>query len=117
MDVIIFMAFLFFSLISLGYAFYNKKVIYLAIISSLVIIVLAAALMTEGITQMFAGSYGFFNNTSNSTATGMSAIKVTILENTNVFAQGSGAFLVVLGLMTLFLTFYFMLKGSEEEEE
>lgn len=117
MNVIVFSIFLFFSLLSLGYSFYNKKVIYFAFITSLFIIaVLGGSILSEGLTETYAGSYGFaYNNTS--ALTGMVSTTVTILANTNIFAQAIGSFLIVLGLITLFLAFWYMLKGSEEEEE
>jgi hypothetical protein len=116
MDIMVFGLFLFYSLISLGYAFYNKKVIYLAAVSGLFILsVLAPAMLTEGLTQTFSGTYGFLNGTAS--VTGAVSSSVVILSNTNIFTQAIGTFLIILGIMTFFLTFWYMLKGSSEEDE
>lgn len=112
METVIFSAFLFFILALLGYAFYNKKVIYLAAISSFLLLLLGASVLDAGITQTYAGSYGFLNNTSS--VTGMVTTTVTYKDT---YTSACGMFLIVLGIMTMFLTFWFMLKGSEEDEE
>jgi hypothetical protein len=112
MEVIIFQSFLFFSLFLLGYAFYNKKVIYLAAITSFLLMLLGASILVSGLDITYAGSYGFLNNITS--VTGMVTTKVTYND---IYTTAGGMFLVILGIMTLFLTFWFMLKGSEEEED
>lgn len=112
MEITIFATFLFFTLALLGYAFYNKKVIYLAAISSFLLLLLGASVLDVGLSITYAGSYGFLNNTS--AITGMVS---TVSTFKDIYTTASGMFLVILGIMTMFLTFWFMLKGSEEDED
>jgi hypothetical protein len=113
METVIFSAFLFFTLALLGYAFYNKKVIYLAAISSFLLLLLGASILDVGLSITYAGSYGLLlNNTS--AITGMVSTVTTFKD---IYTTACGMFLVILGIMTMFLTFWFMLKGSEEDED
>jgi hypothetical protein len=112
METVIFSAFLFFTLALLGYAFYNKKVIYLASVSSLLMIILGTSIVAGGITQTYAGAYGFLNGTA--AVTGIATTTVTFND---VYTTAGGTFLGLLGILTFMLSLYYMLKGSEEEEE
>lgn len=125
METIILQTFLFFTLALLGYAFYNKKVIYLAIISSFLLMLLGANMLSVGMTytthdtvaqswlQQTSGNATVYNTSSSI----ISAFTDTITTWKDVYTSACGIFLVLLGLMTLFLSFFYMLKGSEEDEE
>jgi hypothetical protein len=125
METVILQTFLFFTLFLLGYAFYNKKVIYLAIISSFLLILLGANVLSVGITytthdtvaqswlQQTTGNTTVYNTTSSI----ISAFTDTVTTWKDVYTSACGMFLVLLGIMTLFLSFFYMLKGSSEEEE
>lgn len=97
MELLIFSTFLFFALALMGYAFYNKKVIYLAAITSFLLMLLGASILTDGLTITYSG--------------------IDAVVFNDIYISAGGMFIVILGVMTLFLTFWYMLKGSEEEEE
>jgi uncharacterized membrane protein len=125
MEIVILQTFLFSSLFLLGYAFFNKKVIYLAAITSFLLVLLGADVLANGITytthdtvaqswlQQTVGNATVYNTTSSI----ISAYSDTVTTWNDIYTSAYGMFIVLLGIMTLYLTITYLKKGSEEDRE
>jgi ABC-type transport system involved in multi-copper enzyme maturation permease subunit len=112
MEITILITSLFFILFLIGYAFYSKKAVFLNIPASLMLIVIATAIVSQGISIDHVTGYGFVANNSTSL---VGAVKTTVIYN-DIFVTGIGTFLAILGLTVFSLSAYYFRKGTVEEE-
>ncbi len=96
-------------------AFYNKNALFMNIFTSLMIILLGASILSDGIDITTVTHYAFENlHPPDDIHIG---VQTEATNYTSVFISAFGSFLVLLGIAIFWLTFYYLYRGGSKEAD